>query len=199
MLRKIILHGYLAEEFGGVYELDAQSPAEAVRALSVQIKGFAARVRAGEFFVIRGGKKIEELDLIMSFGKYAELHIVPVANGSKNNGVLKVVLGVALIGIGFAVAGAFSGGALNMSATLLGMSAKTFITLGAGMFLNGLGQMLSPTPTVDSNESPDSRPSFLFSGAVNLSEEGNVIPVAYGAPWCGSLVSSSGMDTRMVK
>ena len=199
MLRTVVLHGYLAEEFGNTFHLDAQTPAEIIRALSVQLRGFAQRVRAGEFFVVRGEEKIEETGLIMTLGSCAELHIVPVANGSKNNGVLKVILGVVLIGVGFAVAGAFSGGALNMSATLLGMSAKTFITLGAGMFLNGLGQMLSPTPTVDSNESPDSRPSFLFSGAINLSEEGNVIPVAYGAPWCGSLVSSSGMDTRMVK
>lgn len=199
MLRTVVLHGYLAEEFGNTFHLDAQTPAEIMRALSVQLRGFASRVRAGEFFVVRGEEKIEETGLIMTLGSCAELHIVPVANGSKNNGVLKVILGVVLIGVGFAVAGAFSGGAMNMGATLLGMSAKTFITLGAGMFLNGLGQMLSPTPTVDSNESADARPSYLFSGALNLSEEGNVIPVAYGAPWCGSLVASSGMDTKEVK
>ena len=124
MLRTVVLHGYLAEEFGNTFHLDAQTPAEIIRALSVQLRGFAQRVRAGEFFVVRGEEKIEETGLIMTLGSCAELHIVPVANGSKNNGVLKVILGVVLIGVGFAVAGAFSGGAMNMGATLLGMSQK---------------------------------------------------------------------------
>ncbi|KEJ91680.1 tail assembly protein [Synergistes jonesii] len=196
MLRKVCLHGYLAEKFGEVFELDVQTPAEAVRALSVQLKGFASSVRGGEFFVLRDKEKLEEVELLMTMGGASELHIVPVANGSKNNGVLKVVLGVVLIGVSFAVAGWSMAG---MSNVVFGsVTAGHMLAMGAGMLLNGLGQLLSPTPTIDSNESPDSRPSYLFSGAQNLEEEGNVIPLVYGAPWAGSLVASCGFDTQEV-
>lgn len=196
------LYGYL-KKYGKEYSLDVDSPREAVRALSCQLPGFMDRVRAGEFRVIRGKKRVQnaltEEGLYMSMGGAAELHIVPVANGSKRNGLLKVILGVALIGISFAVAGAVGGWTTGIgSGMLAGLTAKTFLMLGAGMLLNGLGQMLSPTPSVDSNESPDSRPSYLFSGNQNISEEGNIIPVAYGAPWCGSLVLSAGMDVEEV-
>lgn len=194
MIRRICLHGYLAEKFGEVFELDVQTPAEAVRALSVQLKGFASSVRGGEFFVLRDEEKIEEVELLMTMGSGRELHIVPVANGSKNNGVLKVVLGVVLIGVSFAVAGWSMAG---MSNVVFGsVTAGHMLAMGAGMLLNGLGQLLSPTPTIDSNERPDSRPSYLFSGAQNLEEEGNVVPLAYGAPWVGSLVASCGFDTQ---
>lgn len=199
MLTTVKLHGYL-KKFGKEYRLDIESPREAVRALACQIPGFMERIRAGEFRVIRGKNKISnainEEELCMCMGDFSELHIVPVANGSKNNGVLKVILGVVLIGAAFMVAGASAAG---MSATVFGsFTAGNMLMLGAGMLLNGLGQMLSPTPTVDSNESPDSRPSYLFSGNQNITAEGNIIPVAYGAPWCGSLVLSAGMDVEEV-
>lgn len=196
MTKKICLHGYLSEKFGKNFELDVQTPAEAVRALSVQLKGFAEAVRGGEFFVLRGKEKIEEHELIMSMGCAEELHIVPVAVGSKNNGVLKVVLGVVLIGVSFAVAGWSLAGMSNIA--FGSITAGHLLAMGAGMLLNGLGQMLSPTPTIDSNERPDSKPSYLFSGAQNLEEEGNIIPLIYGAPWAGSLVVSLGFDTQEV-
>lgn len=198
-LKKIVLHGYL-KEFGVSFDLDVSTPAEAVRALRVQIKGFEAAIRKGEFRVIRGKNKlknaIEERELLATFGRAEKLHIVPVAIGSKNNGLLKVILGVALIGVSFAV----GAGALGAQGALFGIKAGTFLTLGAGMLLNGIGQMLSPTPETESNESPASRPSYMFGGAQNLTQEGNIIPVAYGKKvWCGSLVVSAGMDVQEVQ
>lgn len=197
-LVRVRLFGYL-KSFGSEFSLDIETPREAVRALGCQMPGFIAKVRAGEFRVLRGKSAIDEDELCMGFGKSSTLNIVPVANGSKRNGVLKVILGVALIGISFAVAGAVGGWNIGIGSGMLSaLTAKTFLTLGAGMLLNGLGQMLSPTPTVDSNESATSKPSYLFSGNQNITEEGNIIPVAYGKPWCGSLVLSAGMDVEEV-
>lgn len=66
--------------------------------------------------------------------------------------------------------------------------------LGAGMLFTGLGQMLSPTPTVDpSHESAATKQSYTFGGAVNLTEEGNIVPVVYGLMWIGSVVISASM------
>lgn len=195
MLRKIILHGYLRKLYGKKFMLDVDSPAEAVRALAIQCRGFSAAVRRGEFRVMRGGRGyLDEQELPLSMGDSESLSIFPVASGSKKNGLLKVILGVVLIGVGFAVGLTHTiGGGL-----LAGMTGKTFLALGAGMFLNGLGQMLSPTPEVESNEGAATKQSFIFGGTVNLTEEGNIIPVAYGKPWCGSLVLSAGMDVPEV-
>jgi predicted phage tail protein len=199
MLRKIVLHGSL-EEYGKEFNLDISTPAEAVRALCCQIKGLKDAIRKGEFRVIRGERDennelknaIDENDLPMTMGKFDELHIVPVAVGSKNNGVLKVILGVVLIGVGFAVAGTSAG-------ALFGIKAATFKMLGAGMLFNGIGQMLSPTVTTDSNESAADKPSFSFNSGANLTTEGNIVPVAYGKKvWCSSVVLSEGMDVQEV-
>ena len=195
-LKQVVLHGYLGDEFGPVFNLDVDTPAEAVRALAVQLKGFAQSVRRGEFRVLRGSPKkkhrmLDEEECQARFGTSSELHIVPVPIGSKRNGLLKVILGVVLIGVGFIIGPSVALG-------FAGMTGQTLFTLGAGMFLNGLGQLLSPTPTVDSNEGADTKQSYLFGGCVNLVEEGNIIPLAYGQCWCGSLVLSAGMDVKEI-
>jgi predicted phage tail protein len=46
MLRKIVLHGRLGKRFGRSFMLDVASPAEALRALVLQLRGFRMRLRA---------------------------------------------------------------------------------------------------------------------------------------------------------
>lgn len=191
MKRKIILHGYLRRRFGRSFDLNVSTPAEAVHALSVQLKGFPAALRRGEFRVIRGRLALAEGQMFDPFGLDTELNIVPVACGCSGKGVGKIILGVALLGIGWAVAG-MSG------AALFGVKSATFTAMGIGSVLCGLGQMLSPTPTIESNEGAATKQSYLFSGVTNVTEEGNIIPVAYGTVWCGSLVLSAGLDVLQV-
>ena len=191
MRRRIILHGALRRRFGKMYVLDVDTPGEVIRALGVQLKGFLSFIRHGEFRVLRGDSALDENELTMTLGTEKDFHIVPMAIGSKRNGLLKVILGVALIGVGFAVAGGMAGLSAATSAAFWG---KNLIMFGAGMLLNGLGQMLSPTPTVDSShEGAATKQSYTFGGAVNLTEEGNIVPVIYGTMWSGSVVISAGM------
>ena len=191
MRRRIILHGALRRRFGKIYVLDVDTPGEVIRALGVQLKGFLSFIRHGEFRVLRGNYALDDTELMMHLGDETDFHLVPVACGSKRNGLLKVILGVALIGVGFAVAGGMAGLSAATSAAFWG---KNLIMFGAGMLLNGLGQMLSPTPTVDSShEGAATKQSYTFGGAVNLTEEGNIVPVIYGTMWSGSVVISAGM------
>ncbi|WP_352402673.1 hypothetical protein [Pyramidobacter sp.] len=195
MIRTVVLHGYLRKRFGGQYKLDVDSPAEVVRALGVQVAGFLSAIRYGEFRVLRGSYALGEAELGLPLADEREFHIVPVASGSKRGGLLKVILGVALIGIGFAVMG---GAAAAGSATMMSLG-KTLLTFGAGMFFNGLGQMLSPTPEIDpSHEGAATRQSHVFGGTQNLTEEGNIVPVIYGVTWGGSVVTSAGMEVEIV-
>lgn len=190
MLRSVCLHGNLAERFGKQYSLDVLSAAEAVRALCTQLRGFRQTVAQGEYHVLVDGSYLDESELLLEIGSPAQIDIVPVPAGSKNSGLLKVILGVALIGIGFWAVG--SGGLFGISA----LSSKTVMALGAGMALSGIGMMLSPTPTVDTAEKPDDMPSYVFNGALNITEEGNCIPLCYGVFMCGSLVVSSGLTVK---
>lgn len=192
MLRKIKLYGYLKEKYGDEYLLAVDTPAEAVRALGVQLPGFKELVRKGEFHVLIGDKKIDETELTITAGTIDTIHFVPLAVGSKDDGILKVILGVVLIGVGFAVgAGAIAG-------TFAATFSNQLIVMGAGMLLNGIGQMLSPTPDSGGNEPVDTKQSYMFGNPQNVTEEGNIIPCAYGTPWCGSLVISAGLDVKEV-
>ena len=195
-MKAVILHGRLERRFGSVFRLDISTPSEAVRALSVQLKGFKDALREGSYHVIRGRRSISLPETEMSMGDVEELHIVPVTAGSKRAGVLKVILGVALLGVGFAAAGWSFAGVGN--AVFGGITAGHIMALGAGMLFNGLGQMLSPTPEVETNEGAETAQSYMFSGAANVTQEGNIIPVVYGIFWSGSLVLSAGNDVEEV-
>lgn len=186
MIRTVNLHGNLAELYGRDFRLDVASAAEAVRALCVQLRGFRQTVAKGEFQVLVGGAYLDEEELPMEIGPDTQIDIVPVPVGSKNSGGwIKVILGVALLGYGLLLGG---------STGLFGIGAKTFIQMGAGLALSGLGLLLSPTPTLSNSEKPDDLPSYVFNGALNITEEGNCIPLCYGTFLCGSLVVSSGLS-----
>lgn len=189
MLRTINLHGELADSFGRQFRLDISSANEAVRALSVQLCGFRQTVARGEYHVLVGGAYLGEDELLMEISSSVDIDIVPVPAGSKDSGVLKVILGVALIGISFGVS---ASGLFGIEA----LSKSVVLGMGAGLALNGLGLMLSPTPTLSSSESADDTPSYVFSSALNITEEGNCISLCYGVFVCGSLVTGSGLSVK---
>lgn len=195
-MKTIILHGRLRRLFGEKFDLDINTPSEAIRALGVQIKGFNLALRKGEYHVMRGRRSLCLAETDMNLNGCCELHIVPATRGSKRQGILKVILGVALIGVGFAVAGWSFGGMANVA--FGSITAGNLVAMGAGMLFNGLGQMLSPTPQVDTNEGAATRQSYIFTGAENVTQEGNIIPVVYGVAWSGSLVLSAGNDVEEV-
>lgn len=195
MMRELVLHGALGERFGARYRLDVATAREAVHALVCQLDGLRRAILRGEFQVLADEDSyLGEDEIDLELGRVKRVHLVPVPAGSKRAGVLKVILGVALLGIGLGI------GAPNVISHGLfaGLAGKTFITLGAGFMLNGIGQMLSPSPTLESREKPDDRPSYLFSSPINITEEGNCVPVAYGSPFCSTLVISSGYSTEGV-
>lgn len=191
MLRQLVLEGSLAQ-FGGPFTFDVASVQEAVHALTSQIKGTYRAIRQGEFLVFADDVQLEEDETCFDLGSVSRIRIVPVPTGSKNQGVFKVILGVALLGVGLAV----GAGLIGAKSAFLGIASKTWITMGAGMALSGIGMMISPSPSmsVGDNEKADNKTSYLFNSAVNICEEGNVVPVVYGKAYCGSIVVSSGQS-----
>jgi predicted phage tail protein len=144
---------------------------------------------------------------------------VPVPTGAgKGKGIGKIVLGVALIaasvfmaGTTTAAAAAAAGsttaaeaaiaGGTAAGGSLLGLSFGQMASFGLTMVLGGVSQLLTVAPKVNdysSRNAPDQRPSFLFNGPVNVSEQGGPVPLVYGRVRVGSIVVSSGLKAEQI-
>lgn len=172
----VYFHGLL-KKYGTEFHLDAKNPAEAVRALGLQIPGLEETIKAGSWHVVRGPLEDQNSDteesLTLSFGETTEMHLIPAAEGS--NGVFNVIIGAVLI-----VAGVMTG--FN----------PLLIAAGAGMLLGGIVMMTMKPPIADTNqEQVDQRASFLFSKPTNNSTQGVAIPRGYGKFMVGSIVVST--------
>lgn len=207
MLRTIVLHGALAAQFGPSFDLEVKSPAEAVRALIVQIKGFRQAFRDGHYRIIKGGEHVADSlnldELKLRLGRAREMHIVPVIAGSASAWG-KILAGVAIIGLAIAAPYAL-GIAGGLSATFGGIAAigfsgisfSTIAGIGAAIALGGVAQMLSPTPTLSGGSaSVDRKESFLFGSGENVTTQGGPVPVVFGEFVIGSVVASSGLSTE---
>jgi predicted phage tail protein len=204
-MRTIVLHGRLAALFGPSFDLDVRSPAEAVRALIVQIRGFRQALREGHYRIVKARADIaQSLDLEelkLRLGRAREIHIVPVIAGAARGGWGKILAGVAIIGLAIAapyalgLAGGLSAGLTVGGTTLL--SFGQIAGFGAAVALGGIAQMLSPAPKLaGGSASTDRNESFLFGSADNVTTEGGPVAVVIGEWVRGSTVISIGLTTE---
>ncbi|WP_340608136.1 tail assembly protein [Xenorhabdus bharatensis] len=182
-LRTIRLYGVLGTHFGRVHNLAVSTPQEAIRALSVRMKGFErflliAKAQGLTFAVFNGKRNISREELM--FSGQDDIRIAPIIIGSKNAGVFQTILGAVMV-----VAGAF------LWATPFG---APMVMSGVGMMLGGVVQMLSPMPGgLARREDPDNKPSYAFGGPVNTVAQGNPVPIGYGRRRIGGAIISAGI------
>ncbi|WP_454862805.1 tail assembly protein [Pseudomonas hormoni] len=166
------------------YLLESGTTNEVFSALRNTVDGFADEImrmsRAGiRFAIFRNRVNVGETELTLK--GTTEIRIVPVIAGSKNGGLFQTIAGVALI-----VAGAF------LWATPFG---APLVSMGIAMVAGGVAQMLSPTPKTDSQQeqaASENKPSYLFNGAFNSTQQGLPVPVVYGTMLVGSSVVAVG-------
>jgi predicted phage tail protein len=202
-MRKIALYGHLKAHFGGPFSLAISSVQEAIRALAVNIPGFTKQLKIGAYRIVVGdrrkGRHVSEETLGLGLPDKKTIHIIPVTRGSKKGGVGKLIMGVALIAVATVASGgtfgAFAGGAAG------GLGWGTVAMAGAAFAFAGVAQLLTPTPKgpdMSTLERPDERPSFLMNGPVNVSSQGNPIPIVGGRCRVGSVVASMGISTDRI-
>lgn len=201
MMRTIHLHGFLATKYGKSFKLDIDTAGEAIRALTANFPTFMQDIREGAWHIVRGkdvdkGVSLDEHQ-ISSFrlGK-GDLHLVPFVAGSKRGGLLKVILGVVLIGAAFL----FTGGALATSITggtgLLGGVTGTQVALfGAAVALAGVSSLLAPEEKADEKDGSE---SYTMSGPGNTYDQGNPVPLVYGEVITGGVLISGGVDIERI-
>ncbi|MHA6234296.1 tail assembly protein [Pseudomonas fluorescens group sp. PF-69] len=178
----ILLSGSLAQTFGRkhIRLLETGTTIEAFSALKHTIPGFEDFIRDSarkglRYAIFRNRENVGEK--AFSLSGTTEIRIVPVVAGSKNGGLFQTVVGVALV-----VVGAFTG--------------QPWISaMGISLALGGVVQMLSPVPKASSQQdqaSTENKPSYLFNGAFNSTQQGLPVPVVYGKMLVGSSVVSVG-------
>ena len=169
-------------QFGKSYPLAVRTPAEAIKALCVQIPGLErfisnAKSRGLVFAVFVGKKNVGEGEL--GFQGAGDIIIAPVITGSKRAGLLQTIVGAVLIAASF-----FSFWAPPVAAGL-------FAT-GVGMVAGGVIQMLSPQAGgLKTSAAPENTPGYAFGSAKNTTASGNPVPLCIGERrWGGAIISA---------
>ncbi|CAM3798265.1 Phage-related protein, tail component [Pseudomonas synxantha] len=172
----ILLYGQL-RQFGRSFRLSVRSPAEAIKALCVQIPGFErfisnAKSRGIEFAVFRGKKALGEKEV--AFSGAGDIRIAPIITGSKRGGLIQTIIGAVLIAVSF-IPG-------------FQVLAAPGIALAAG----GVIQMLSPQATgLKTSAAPENTPGYAFGSAKNTTASGNPVPLCYGKRRVGGAIISA--------
>lgn len=152
---KVFLHGYFAKFHEGPIEVVASTVAEAIALVTPQLPGFRPNAVHGRHRIsVVGCDKVEDL---YRPAKDGEIHLIPQFAGGKKGGFLQILLGVALVAVGW-----FAG---------IGF----LVQAGALAFLGGVAQMLSPAP-----DSEDGKKSHYLGASENTVQIGTRIPILYG-------------------
>jgi predicted phage tail protein len=197
-MTRILLSGSLAKACGREHfkTLETGTASEAFSALKNTVPGFEDFIRDSarrgqRYAIFRNRENVGEDRFALS--GTTEIRIVPVITGSKNGGLFQTVLGVALVVVGVVVTGMSFGSAAPVGAAL--------IATGIGMAIGGVVQMLTPVPSSKSGSqqeqaSTENKPSYLFNGAFNSTQQGLPVPVVYGQMLVGSSVIAVGTWTE---
>ncbi len=105
-------------------------------------------------------------------------HVVPLfLGGGGEGGTQQILLGAALIGIGFMMPG---------STVVLGMSIKAMVMkMGVSMVISGVMNMVmkTPKPSVIGSQTTDSEARIenkIFQGLQNTTQSNTPVPIVYG-------------------
>lgn len=186
----IRLLGEAGRRFGRRFKLAVQNPAEAIRALSVQIPGFRQYLmESGDNginwrVVTEDPMGLSDEQLEWPCSKRLVLAPQPAGRG----GVGKIILGIGLIIASVAITFGTAGGGVP------------FALAGLGLVFGGVAELLTPTPKVRATQqgnTEEQRNSYTFDKSNINSIQGQVVPVLYGERLIGSLpVLSFGIELQ---
>lgn len=172
----VLLYGRL-RQFGRSFRLSVRSPAEAIKALCVQIPGFErfisnAKSQGMEFAVFRGNKSLGENEL--GFSGSGDIRIAPIVTGSKRGGLIQTIIGAVLIAVSF----------------IPGF--QVLAAPGIALVAGGVIQMLSPQAGgLKTSAAPENTPGYAFGSAKNTTASGNPVPLCYGKRRVGGAIISA--------
>jgi predicted phage tail protein len=166
LLRKIFLHGSLRVIHPDPITVVADTVAEAIKAISVQLPGFRPNPLTGYKKIKIAGYDTAESLFIAD--KREEIHIFPQFCGGKQGGFIQIAIGALLVAASFA-----------MTATGFGAAfAPLLLKIGALLIIGGLLQLMS-APARDKKDGAANK-SYYLGTPKNTVEIGTRIPILYG-------------------
>jgi len=181
---KLTIYGRLRKFIGqSTFEIDVVSPRQAFSFLVNNFEGVGEHIKEQEYCVMAGKVRITE-DLL-DLQTENDIKIIPMVHGE----ILPILIGGAFLGAGAAVAA---------GATILGISAAAFYSIGASFLIQGVSDLLFPPPTPPTFGSDEQDPSFIFDGTANISKQGVPINIVYGETFIGTNTISANIDTLQV-
>ena len=195
MLKTVTLYGELAERYGKNWNLDINSPSEAVRALCANNPTFkdfvgSSQDRGVGYKVMVGKTYIEKHEEVYNPSGKQEIKIIPVILGAKNKDAMrKIIIGALLIYGGYLLLGP-EGAALALGEmTAVQVIGAAAMEVGKAMVIGGVGMLLAPTP-----KDVEETNNYAFNGPINTIRQGVPVPICYGQLLVGSSVISSGIS-----
>ena len=202
-MKVVKVYGKLRQWLGGQcrFELDVDTPAQALKALCVNFPGLERWLINSEqegvgYRVTVGREKVSNDTierLVLPWSDREVFSICPVIAGA-GGPVGRILVGVGLVALSFLLPGSTIG-LFGLGTIGLTAFAAPVLGIGASLILGGVAQLISPTHTMGDLTQDVRLESFSFSGIVNTSKQGLPVPVAYGRVFVGSAVISSGLDT----
>ena len=197
MLRTIKVYGSLAKFLGQrVFRAAVDTPLEAVSFLRANFDGLAAHMAGHDYKVLTGtlelqaGSNPEQLGFPIAADE--AISIVPVVGGAGGRGTGAILAGVGLVAASLLIpAGTTIFGSAIKATTLTSIGLT-----GGGLILSGVAQMLTPVPELPSSDLDPASNPLSFGGIQNTSRQGTSVPVVYGETLVGSVVISSGINTK---
>ena len=212
MLRKLKLYGELATFVGHKeFEIQVHNLPQAISFLVNNFPEVEKYMNPKHYLVKVGNYEITENEIHDPIGQQ-DIHIIPVISGAGGDTFNTILLGAALIGASFFFPGAGLFGTVSTSGqiaagtTLTGFTAGGTVgtligtglsAIGAGLVLQGVGNILYPTEDPSFEDNPQI--SFNFSGTQNTARAGTPVPIVYGEIFTGSVVISGDIDTEAVQ
>ena len=206
----IRLLGEVGRKFGRRFQLAVKTPAEALRALCVQIPELRQ-------YLLESGEKginwrvvtdhamgLEEEQLLWPMSKRMVLAPIPAGRGATG----KIIAGVALVALAILVPGIGGGTAATIFGTAFSSTSLAIGTVGLSLIFAGVAELLTPTPKMPNVGSVGGGPnsgrsteeqlkSFTFDKSNANSLQGEVVPVLYGERIIGALpVLSFGLELQ---
>jgi predicted phage tail protein len=195
-MKTLVLHGALAAEFGGRFDMNVSGIGQAIRLMDCNTKGRFSKAIFGKYYEFRWGDRVLQDESEVAYPTSADtLHIEPVVEGNIK-GLFALFAGLPVIGAAFAPLGIPLGGALGAGAGLGALGG--FGAIFKGILLLGVLYLISSalTPDTPDEKEPDQRNSFLFDGAVNTTKQGGPVPLVYGYIRTGSVLIQGGIEIQ---
>ena len=209
----IRLLGEAGRRYGRRFQLAVKTPAEAVRALCLQIPGLRQYLlESGEKgiswrVVTDHAEGLEDEQLLWPMSKRMVLAPLPAGRG----GVGKIIAGVALVAFAILVPG-LGAAAATIFGTSFGSISLGIGAIGLSMIFGGVSDLLTPTPrmpnvkgggfgggssSTSGRDRDEQLNSFAFDKSNANTVQGDVVPVLYGERIIGALpVLSFGLELQ---